>query len=115
VAFTNPWDPTSPLDTQNANLLGDNLRDLKVDIQQRMGGFGAGTLAARPTPDTASGADFTGVTYFATDTQQAFRWSGSAWVDISSDFPSGGRQFADTTLVIVTDPGVPTLSIYVRQ
>lgn len=88
TAFTNPWDDTQPPDTQPANLLGADLRNLKIDIMQRMGGFGAGTLAARPTPDTGP-ADFTGVMYWATDTKQTFRWTGSAWVDISSNVGGG--------------------------
>lgn len=86
--FTNNWDVTFPPDTQLANLLGQDLRNVRVDVMQRLSLL-SGTLANRPTPETVNatwgGAGF-GLLYFATDTSQIFQWSGSAWVDISSSF-----------------------------
>jgi hypothetical protein len=86
--FTNNWDITFPPDTQLANLLGQDLRNLRVDVMQRMSLL-SGTLANRPAPETVNatwgGAGF-GLLYFATDTSQIFQWNGAAWVDVSSSF-----------------------------
>ena len=76
MPFTHVWNSTTPLDTELANLLGQNLRDLKLDISERLGAFAAGTIANRPTPEAA----FAGVMYFATDEGKLYRWSGTAWV-----------------------------------
>ena len=84
-AFTNAWDETAPPDTQAANLLGQDLRNLKTDIRQRMALL-SGTLVNRPTPDATFGGASYGVLYFATDTNQVFQWNGAAWTDISATF-----------------------------
>jgi hypothetical protein len=109
TAFTRPWDDTQPPDTQLANLLGQDIRFLKQDIMQRMGGFGAGLLVDRPTPETTSGSvDFTGVMYWSTDTKQTFRWSGTAWVDITQNVGSGITDYDNYTshLFVTAAPGV---------
>jgi hypothetical protein len=86
--FSNVWDTTFPADTQAANLLGQDLRNFRTDVMQRLSLL-SGTLANRPTPETVNatwgGAGF-GLLYFATDTSQIFQWSGAAWVDITSSF-----------------------------
>lgn len=92
--LTNAWDNTFPPDTQLANLLGSDLRQLRVDTQQRLSLL-AGTLANRPSNmDNVFGGVGYGVVYFATDTNQVFQWTGAvpAWVDITSMFaaPAGG-------------------------
>jgi hypothetical protein len=121
VAYTDVWDVTAPLNTQLANLGAADFRATKLDIMQRVASFGAGLLAARPTPETTSGtADWTGVMYWATDTKQAFRWSGTAWVDISANIPGGGGSSSalatfggvtsapsDTTLDTIYDYTLP--------
>ena len=90
MAYTNVWDDSAPLDTQAANQGAADFRALKLDVMQRIASFGAGLLAARPTPETTSGvADWTGVMYWATDTHQVFRWSGTTWVDITASVPGG--------------------------
>jgi hypothetical protein len=84
MAFTDVWDVLQPPDSQLANLLGQDLRNLKTDIQQRMGAT-SGSLATRWDPSTdTQPTNWTGVLYFTTDTNQIFRWSGAAWVDVSS-------------------------------
>jgi hypothetical protein len=85
-AFTNVWDTTFPPDTQAANLLGQDLRNFRTDIMQRMSLL-SGLFANRPTPEIVNavwgGAGF-GLVYFSTDTGQLFQWNGAAWVDISN-------------------------------
>lgn len=80
-SFTNNWDTTFPPDTELANLLGANLRQVRVDVMQRMSLL-SGTLANRPTPETINatwgGAGF-GLIFIATDTQQTFQWNGATW------------------------------------
>lgn len=79
---TNVYDVTFPPDTQLANLLGQDLRNFRLDVQQRMALI-SGTLAARWNPATdAQPANWAGLLYFATDTQQLFQWSGAVWVQI---------------------------------
>lgn len=101
MPISNVFDNTFPPDTQQANQLGVDIRTFKLDIQQRLGAI-SDILANRWNP----GADvqptqWTGVLFFATDTQQVFRWSGAAWVDVSTSF---------STVSHLTDLVVHTLS-----
>lgn len=90
-AFDRVWDETFPPDTQAANLLGQDIRNTKIDLRQRISLI-SGTLANRPTPDASWGGANFGMIYLATDTSQLFQWSGAAWVDITSSLavPTGG-------------------------
>jgi hypothetical protein len=82
MAPTNVYDVTFPPDTQLANLLGSDLRNLALNVQQRMALI-SGTLASIWNPGAdAQPANWTGLLYFATDTGQIFQWSGTAWVAI---------------------------------
>jgi hypothetical protein len=89
--FTDVWDITAPPDTQLANLLGQDIRNLKLDVMQRLSLL-SGTLANRPAPEIANatwgGAGF-GLLYFATDTGQIFQWSGAAWTDVTTSILRG--------------------------
>lgn len=104
--FDHAWDITQPPDTQAANQLGVDIRNLKDDIMQRMSLL-SGTLANRPTPETVNavwgGAGF-GLTYIATDTAQTFQWNGAAWVSL----PGGFSDYDDYTPVafIASAPAV---------
>ena len=80
MPFTRTWDSTQPPDTQLANLLGQDIRNLKEDISERLSAFGAGPIANRPTPEAAFGSATIGVMYFATDEGKLYSWSGTAWV-----------------------------------
>src|SRR6266403_3416093 len=90
--FTNVYDITFPPDTQLANLLGQDLRNLRVDLMQRMSLI-SGILVNRPTPEivnaTWGGAGY-GLLYFSTDTSQVFQWSGVAWVDVTASLITPG-------------------------
>lgn len=101
--FTNVWDVTFPPDTQLANLLGQDLRQVRTDVMQRMSLL-SGLLANRPTPETVNatwgGAGF-GLTYISTDTNQLFQWNGAAWVDITSTL-SPKYKFEGSNIVPVT-------------
>ena len=82
-AFDRTFDETFPPDTQLANLLGQDLRNLKTDIRERMALL-SGLLANRPSNmDAAFGGAGYGRIYISTDTNQVFQWNGAAWVDIS--------------------------------
>jgi len=89
--FTNVWDTTFPPDTQLANLLGQDLRNVRTDVMQRLSLLG-GTRTNRPTPEivnaTWGGAGF-GLLYFSTDTGQIFQWNGEAWVDVTVSLIKG--------------------------
>jgi hypothetical protein len=101
---TNTWDETLPADTQAANLLGADLRGLKLDVQERMAlisGLAAGIW--NPGAD-AQPLKWTGLLYFATDTGKLFQWSGAAWVDVTANF------FSKTTSTLF-DASIITTSI----
>ena len=108
MAYTNVWTTAAPLDTQAANQGAVDFRATKLDVMQRIASFGAGTLAARPTPEaTSASADWTGVMYWATDTSQVFRWNGSAWIDISNVI-NPTQRLSDLTTPTITNPGITT-------
>ena len=100
--FTNVYDTTFPPDTQAANLLGQDLRNFRTDVMQRMSLL-SGTFANRPTPEIVNatwGGVCYGLLYFSTDTGQIFQWNGAAWVDISQNFRSA--FFKDNTTHVHT-------------
>lgn len=100
--FSQVWDITFPPDTQLANLLGQDIRDLKNEVMQRMS-LMSGILANRPTPETVNatwGGSGYGILYFSTDTNQIFQWNGVNWVPITVT----GSKFTDTTSVTVVNP-----------
>jgi hypothetical protein len=91
MAFTRNWDETFPPDTQVANLLGQDIRDFKTDIRERIAAI-SGTAANRPAVgDMITGWGTYGgggVLYFATDTGAVSRWNGASWDDVSASFGS---------------------------
>jgi len=113
--YNEAWDITQPPDTQAANLLGSDIRNLKNDIMQRLSLL-SGLFANRPTPEivnaTWGGAGY-GLLYFATDTQQVFQWSGSAWVDVTLGI-TGYRLFnaQGASAAIVGNGAVQTVFTY---
>lgn len=103
--FTNSWDTTFPPDTELANLIGANLRQLRTDVMQRISLL-SGTFVNRPTPETINaswgGAGY-GLLYFSTDTNQIFQWNGAVWNDVTSNIGGGGRfGFIGVNIIPVT-------------
>jgi len=106
--FDRVWDESQPPDTQLANLLGLDIRNLKGDIRERISLL-SGTFANRPTPEANWGGAGFGVIYVTTDTSQIFQWNGAAWVDITTSFPA-----RPTVGSVFTNPaGAITLPIWV--
>jgi hypothetical protein len=84
ASFTNNFDVTQPPDTQAANQFGLDVRNAKLDLQQRMAAI-SGLDANIPTLGSdIQPTNWTGLLYFATDTSKVYQWSGSAWVDITT-------------------------------
>lgn len=96
--FTNPFDNTFPPDTQLANQLGNDIRTLKLDLQQRMSAISGNSVSSTQFPNfvndtqpTAWGTPSGGVLFFATDTGRVWQWTGSTttpnttqgWLDVS--------------------------------
>jgi hypothetical protein len=104
--FTDVWDITQPPDTQAANLLGQDLRNLKLDIMQRMS-LMSGTTANMPTPETVNatwGGSGFGLLFFATDTGIIWQWNGAAWVNITTFFVNRNTKFDDNVVHTFTNP-----------
>jgi hypothetical protein len=111
MAWTDTWDDTLPLDSSAASLLGADLRSLKLDIQQRMGAITGTSTSLPPFGSDAQPINWTGVVCFATDNGHVYRWSGSAWVDITSTFfaPQVQSVFVDGAVHTATENGTPTV------
>jgi hypothetical protein len=108
MAYTRVWDETFPPDTQNANLLGQDIRNFKDDIRERVTSFGAGLLADRPSPESVWGGATAGVMFYATDVNTLFRWNGAAWVTVRT-FGSQQTLFINPAQTTVANPGVDTV------
>ncbi len=105
MAFTRPWDDTFPPDTQQANLLGQDIRRDKEDTAERIRAFGAGKIANRETPEADFGNANIGALFFAEDEGKLYRWDGTTWL-VARDFD---KVFVDSTVVAFT-PGASDLS-----
>jgi hypothetical protein len=97
MAFTNVFDVTQPPDTQLANLLGQDLRNLSLNVQQRMAAISGISTALPAFGSDAQPTNWTGILCFATDNGHLYQWSGSAWVDITTTFLPG--VFFDSTVL----------------
>lgn len=82
-SYTLPWSEAFPPDTQLARLLGQDIRDFKTEIRERVGTHLSGTEADIPVGLEAIWA---GLMYWAIDTGQVFRWNGATWDNITADF-----------------------------
>jgi hypothetical protein len=80
LAYSRGWDETQPPDSQPANLLGQDLRQLKQDVRERMISFASGPAADMPAPEAVWGSANDGVIYFQTDTNNLYRWNGAQWI-----------------------------------
>src|SRR5665213_2818677 len=104
--FSNVWDITQPPDTENANLLGQNLRTLRNDVMQRMSLL-SGVIGNIPAPETVNavwGGSGFGLMYFSTDTGQFLQWNGTVWVDVTQSFHLGNLKYSDTTIHVFNNP-----------
>lgn len=86
MPFTNVWDDTFPADTELANLLGANLRQVRLDAQQRMAAI-SGLDASKPAFGAdAQPANWNGILFFATDTGKIYQFNNPAWTDVTNSF-----------------------------
>ena len=98
MAFTNTFDVTFPPDTQAANQLGLDIRNLKLDLQQRMGATSGLSTGLPNIGADAQPTNWTGLLFFATDTGAIYQWSGSAWVAVTNNLFSPNRPTVTTKL-----------------
>ena len=88
--FTNLWDQNFPADNAFVLQGAANLRQLRVDVQQRMAAI-SGTDAAKPNFSAdAQATQWLGILYFALDTARVYQWDGTAWLDVTAQIGSGG-------------------------
>lgn len=86
MAFTNVYDVTFPPDTQLANQLGLDLRNFRLDTQQRMASI-SGLDASKPNfAGDAQPNNWNGVLFFATDTGKIYQFNNPAWTDLTVNF-----------------------------
>jgi hypothetical protein len=103
MAFTNVWDTTQPPDSQLANQLGLDLRNFRLDVQQRMGSL-SGLDAAKPNfAGDAQPANWNGMLFFATDTGKIYQFVNPAWTDVTGSLKApSGVLYKNTTPVVHT-------------
>ena len=83
MPFTNVFDNTFPPDTQAANLLGQDIRMLKLDLQQRMAVI-SGVDASKPNfAGDLQPAAWNGILFFAVDTGKIYQFNNPAWSDVT--------------------------------
>lgn len=83
MAFTNIWDDTFPPDTQVASLIGQDMRNLRLDIQQRMASISGISTSLPSFGSDAQPSNWNGVLFFALDTNQIFQWQNPAWINVT--------------------------------
>jgi len=103
MAFVRPWDDTFPPDTQLANLLGQDIREFKEDVAERITQFSTGLLADRPTPEAVFGIANVGVQYFAHDVGVLYKWDGLSWIAVKYN-----GTFSEPTVATVVAPVIET-------
>jgi hypothetical protein len=84
MPFTNVWSNTFPPDTQLASQLGSDIRDFRVDVQERMAAM-SGNDADKPSFEPG----FAGRIFIAVDTGKIYRWSGIVWTDVTDAIMAG--------------------------
>src|SRR5436853_7423259 len=94
MPFTNIFDVTFPADIQLANLLGQELRNLALNVQQLMAAI-SGLDAAKPAfgSDTQP-ANWNGILFFALDTGKVYQFNNPSWTEVTFSVASG-RLFND--------------------
>jgi len=84
MAFTNVYDDTFPPDVQLASQGAADLRQVRVDVQERMAAI-SGLDAAKPNFNAdAQPASWNGVLFFALDTAKVYKFVNPSWVDVTS-------------------------------
>lgn len=111
MVFSNVWNDAFPPDTQLANLLGQDLRNFRVDVQQRMAAI-SGLDAAKPAfGSDNTPANWNGILFFATDTGQIYQFNNPSWTNVTADFSSGlltANSIKATMPVAVANPAGTT-------
>lgn len=99
MAFIRAWDKTFPPDTQQANLLGQDIRRDKEDTAERIRAFGGGVIGSRETPEADFGNANIGALFFAEDEGKLYRWNGTTWnrILIQRNFADAGPATKATT------------------
>lgn len=89
MAFNEAFDVTFPPDTQQANLLGLDIRNTRLDIQQRMASI-SGLDANKPNfAGDVQPANWNGMLFFATDTSRVYQFNNPNWTDVTASLSFG--------------------------
>jgi hypothetical protein len=86
MAFTNVYDDTFPPDVQLASQGAADLRQVRLDVQERMAAI-SGLDAAKPNfaGDTQP-VKWNGILFFATDTGKIYQFNNPSWTDVTNSF-----------------------------
>lgn len=119
MTYSRNWDESFPPDTQAANLLGQDIRDFKEDIRERTSSL-CGIEADKPavldmiTGWGAYGGN--GFMFFATDTGKIWKWTGAAWLDVTTNFvPVATVLATEETLYNASDPSYAGVSTEITE
>lgn len=111
-AFTNILDVTQPPDTQAANLLGLDIRNLTLNIQQRMAAI-SGLDSGKPQFQLDAQPDnWNNILYFAIDTGRVYQFTNPNWNDISDSFFSLTKPRVVVSIVTIVDSAIPLSILY---
>lgn len=104
MVFSIPWNENDPADTDLASQLGDDIRDFKLQVRERVDvehffpitdnpttGFhrqGSARPFYQATPP-ANNPDAPGAIWIKSTTSQAFRDNGATWDDVGIGIPAG--------------------------
>lgn len=107
MAFTNVWDNTTPADTSLASGLGLVIRNLQVDISERMRVL-SGRLADREDFEAVFGDTNRGVLFYSTDERILYRWDGASWVVLEQfkEFNIIDAAATNSTFIQSAVPGI---------
>lgn len=84
MSFSNVFDNSFPLDTQQARLLGDDIRKTKLDLQERLASC-SGLAVNKPNfADDSQPDKWNGFLFFAVDIGRIFQFNNPNWTDVTN-------------------------------
>jgi len=116
MPFSQPWNENDPADTDLASLLGDDIRDLKLQVRERVDLEHFFPLADDPTTGfhrqgsarpffqgvaPANNPDAPGALWFNTNVNDLLRDNGATWISLGLGTPQGAILMWSGTIAAI--------------